>query len=192
MRRAVVAGGLVAAGLLLSGCTLVPTASAPVVVSPKTVHFGLLGKTIPGTPNGHVTFITQPVYIVDATGHLSPSSRIVPTPPTLASVLQELTLGPTPIEAATGFTSALPRSLVIVQAVVRRHVGYIDLATPLNTLTRQRAVLATGQLALTAADVGATRGIEITVAGVVQHSPLPHAGTSEVVTASDYQSLLNG
>jgi hypothetical protein len=192
MRRAVVASGLALAGLLLAGCTLVPTASAPDVINPKTVHFGLLGKTIPGTINGHVTFITQPVYIVDATGHLSASSRIVPTPPTLASVLQELTLGPTPIEAATGFTSALPRSLVIVQAVVRQHVGYIDLATPLSTLSHQRTILATGQLALTAAAVGATRGIEITVAGVVQRSPLPHGGSAEVVSARDYQSLLNG
>jgi hypothetical protein len=192
MRRTVVLGGLALAGLLLAGCTLVPTASAPNVISPKTVHFGLLGKTIPGTINGHVTFITQPVYIVDATGHLSPSSRIVPTPPTLASVLQELTLGPTPIEAATGFTSALPRSLVIVQAVVRHHIGYLDLATPLSTLSPQRAILATGQLTLTAADVGATHGIEITVAGVVQRSPLPHGGSADVVTARDYQSLLNG
>ncbi len=191
MKRIIVAGILVGAGLMLAGCTLVPTARTPVVINPTTVHFGLLGKTIPGTPGGHVTFITQPVYIVDATGHLSPSSRIVPSPPTLASVLQELTLGPTPIEAATGFTSALPRSLVIVQAVVRQHVGYIGLATPLSTLSPRRDILATGQLALTAADVGATRGIEITVAGVVQHSPLPHGGTSDVVTARDYQSLLN-
>ena len=179
-------------GVMLTGCTLVPTTNTPVIINPKTVPFGLLGKTIPGTNNGRVRFITQPVYIVDATGHLTASSRIVPTPPTLASVLRELVIGPTDIETATGYTSALPNDLVILQAKVKKGIGYIALADPLSSLPVRQQVLALGQLAMTASDVGATKGIEITVGGVAQPSLLPNGDTATVITASDYQSLLNG
>ena len=184
-------GVLALGALALSGCTLVPTTTTPVIVNPSTVPFGLLGKTIPNTNNGQVRFITQPVYIVDATGHLSASSRIVPTPPSLASVLRELVIGPTDIEVSTGYTSALPKNLVILQAKVRRSVGYIALADPLSNLPRRQQVLALGQLVFTANDVGATKGIEITVAGVAQPSLLPNGAKRELVTVKDYQSLLN-
>ena len=180
------------AALALAGCNLVPTAKSPVIISPKTVPFGLLGKTIPGTINGRVRFITQPVYIVDATGHLTASSRIVPTPPTLASVLRELVIGPTDIETSTGYTSALPSNLVILQAKVKKGIGYIALADSLSTLPVRQQVLALGQLVMTASDVGATKGIEITVGGVAQPSLLPNGDTATVITANDYQSLLNG
>ena len=178
--------------IILAGCTLVPTAKSPVIISPKTVPFGLLGKTIPGTNNGRVRFITQPVYIVDATGHLTASSRIVPTPPTLASVLRELVIGPTDIETRTGYTSALPSNVVILQAKVKKGIGYIALADSLSTLPVRQQVLALGQLVMTASDVGATEGIEITVGGVAQPSLLPNGDTATVITANDYQSLLNG
>lgn len=191
MRMPRVMGALALASLALSGCTLVPTTSAPVLVNPRTVPFGLLGKTIPGTNHGRVRFITQPVYIVDATGHLTPSSRIVPTPPSLASVLRELVIGPTDIEVSTGYSSALPKNLVILQAKVRRGVGYIAVADPLSGLPQRQEALAIGQLVFTAYDVGATKGIEITVAGVGQPSLLPDGTTQVLVTVKDYQSLLN-
>ena len=184
-------GALVLASLALSGCTLVPTTSAPVLVNPHTVPFGLLGKTIPGTNHGQVRFITQPVYIVDATGHLTASSRIVPTPPSLASVLRELVLGPTDIEVRTGYSSALPKNLVILQAKVRKGIGYIAVADPLSSLPARQETLALGQMVFTAYDVGATNGIEITVAGVAQPSLLPNGSTQTLVTVKNYNSLLN-
>ncbi len=189
MRRRLALVGV--AALALSGCTLVPTAKAPVIISPKSVPFSLLGKTIPGTNGGRVRFMTQPVYIVDATGHLSASSRIVPTPPTLASVLRELVIGPTDIETITGYSSALPKNLVILQATVKKGVGIIAIDAPLTSLPTRQQLLALGQLAMTANGVGATKGIEITVAGVAQPSLLPNGDTATIITASDYRSLLN-
>jgi len=177
--------------VLLSGCTLVPTANNPTVVPPKNVPFGLLGQTIPGTNNGRVRFVTQPVYIVDATGHLAPSSRIVPSPPTLLSVLRELVLGPTEIESSAGYTSALPKNFQIITATVRLGIGYLDVATPLSPLARDRQVLALGQLALTAQGVGALTGIEISVGGVIQSSLLPNGKMTREVTPNDFASLLN-
>jgi hypothetical protein len=179
------------AALLLSGCSLVPTASSPGLIVRKQIPFGLLGSSIPGTNNGHVHFITQPVYIVDATGHLAPSSRIVPSPPVLATVLRQLILGPTQIEGFAGYTSALPKSLILLSASIKNGLGYIDIATPLSELSRAVEILAVGQLVLTARDVGASKGIEITVGGRVQRSLLPSGKRIAVISPGDYQNLLN-
>lgn len=188
--------GLVLGALALAGCTLVPTTSSPQLIGARHVPFGLLNRTIPGTNNRQVRFITQPVFIVDPTGHLAPSSRIVPAPPVLASVLRQLIIGPTKIESFAGYTSALPKNLVLLSASFRGRIAYIDLATTLDKLPRGQQVLAIGQLVLTARDVGVTlgvavTGIEITVAGVVQRSPLPDGSSATFVTTGDFQRLLN-
>jgi len=191
MSRARVLGALVVGAMALSGCTLVPTSNSPVVISRGSVQYELLSKTIPGTINGRVQFVTQPVYIVDATGHLTPSSRIVPSPPTLDSILHELVIGPTTIESFAGYTSALPKDLVILQATIKNGVGYIDLARPLNTLAHNQEVLALGQLVYTAHAVGAIGGLEILVAGVAQPLLLPNGHKDLLISVGDYSSLLN-
>jgi hypothetical protein len=177
--------------LALSGCTLVASNSAPLRV--KTVPFSLLSPTIPGTNHARVRFITQPVYIVDAAGDLAPSSRIVPEPPALDTVIEQLLLGPTSIEKSAGFTSALPKSLVVISAKVESsEIGVINFATSLNKLSPKQQLLAIGQLVLTAYVVGAKRGLEIRVAGVTQNVLLPNGKHATLVTASDFQSQLNG
>ncbi len=181
-----------AGSMLLGGCSLVSTASAPQSIARNQVPFGLLDKTIPGTNGGRVSFITQQVYIVDVTGHLAPSSRIVPSPPLLVTVLRQLILGPTEIERAAGYSSALPENLVVVSATIKNSVGYIDLASPLSTLPRKQQILAVGQLVGTASDAGALAGIEITVGGTVQHTLLPSGRRAQLVTVKDFQQLLNG
>jgi spore germination protein GerM len=182
---------LLLGAMCLSSCTLIPTAQNPATIPNSQVGFELLSKTIPDTNNGRVRFRTQRVYLVDASGHLAPSSRIVPSPPTLDSVLQELILGPTKIETYVGYTSRLPRDFVILQAALKNKIGYLDIPTPLSTLSSRRQLLAVGQLALTAQAVGATNGIEITVDGVVQYLLLPNGKRAHLVTAGDFKSLLN-
>ncbi len=191
MRRLAAVAAVTGAAFALAGCTLVPTTKAPTAIAPRAVPLGLLGHTIPGTNNGHVVFITQPVYIVDATGHLSASSRIVPRPPTLLSVLRELALGPTAIETEGGYTSDLPADLTILQAVIVRHLGYIDLAQPFTGLRRHRVEMIMGQLTLTAFAVGATSGVKILVNGIPLRVPRPSGPPVVVATVRDYQSLLN-
>jgi hypothetical protein len=176
--------------MALSSCTLVSPNATPVQIPKSSVRFELLKPTIPGTNNARVRFITQPVYIVDATGQLSASSRIVPTPPALATVVEQLLLGPSAIEHSVGDSSALPKSLVLVSAHIHRGVGYLNFATSLNTLSPSKQLLAVGQLVLTAYDVGATKGIVIEVAGVVQHLLTPSGKRLTLVTQGDFLSLL--
>lgn len=190
--RARAAALLLLASVALAGCTLVPTGSSPVQVSRRDVPFELLHPTIPGTPGLKVSFVTQPVWVVDATGqHLAPSSRIVPSPPTLEAVLKELLLGPTTVEGLVGYTSALPKGLVLLAATIKRGVGTIALSKPLSTLSRETEVLAVGQLTFTAHSVGAIDGIEVTVGGVPERLPLPDGTSATRVTDTDEASLLN-
>ena len=191
MRRLTSIVGVVLAAVLLSSCTLVPTSGKPAIIPRNKISFGLNDKTIPGTNNGHVRFVTQPVYIVDTTSHLAPSSRIVASPPTLYSVLRTLVQGPTDIERSAGYSSQLPKNFVVVAASIKKGVGYINITEPLSTLPPLQQVLAAGQLVLTAQDIGATRGVEILVGGVIQDTLLPDGTARHVVNAKDFASLLN-
>ncbi len=182
---------IVLGALVLSGCTFVSPDAAPVRIPVSTDPYGLFNQTIPGTNNARVRFIHQPVYLVDATGHLVPSSRIVPLPPTLATVIGQLLLGPTAIETSAGYTSALPTNMVLVSATVRGQIGYFNFATPLSTLRKAQQLLAVGQLVLTAHDVGATTGIIIRVAGVAQRLLMPDGAHATLVSQKNFESLLN-
>jgi hypothetical protein len=178
------------AALVLSSCTLIGASSKPSPVAAKQVPFGLLGRYIPGTHRGRVRFKTQPIYIVDATGHLAPSSRVVTAPVALSALLGQLILGPTKIESYAGYASDLPKNLVILQANVTKKVGYIDISESLSALSRAKQVLAVGQIVFTAYYAGATSGVEIAVAGQTVLSLLPNRTFAKVVTVKDCQDLL--
>jgi Sporulation and spore germination len=183
-------GTIALAGLVLGACTFVPASNAPRAINHSQVPFGLLGKTIPGTRGARVKFQTQPVYIVDATGHLAPSSRIVPVPATLASTLRQLLIGPSLIEQSAGYSSAIPKEVVLLSASISHGVGHIDLSRSLNSLKPTNQLLAAGQLLLTARDVGATGGVEISVGGVAQLILTPKGSRVRLAKASDFASLL--
>jgi hypothetical protein len=177
--------------LALSSCTLVaPNARFHRIAIGKD-PYGLFQQTIPGTNNARVVFKTQPVYMVDATNHLVASSRIVPSPPSLATVIEQLLLGPSVIEASAGYTSALPTGMVLISADVRNQIGYFNFAEPFTTLSPRQQLLAVGQLVLTAFDVGATKGVIIKVAGVQQELLMPDGTHAVLVNAKNYESLLN-
>ncbi|MHB1906179.1 MAG: GerMN domain-containing protein [Acidimicrobiales bacterium] len=184
--------GVAVAALSLAGCGLITPAAGPTSTPPSRVGFSLLSPTIPGTNHARVRFETEPIFIVDAAGHLSPTSRIVPSPPSIATVVGQLLAGPTAIERSAGFTSALPSDLVLIAATVRRHIGYVDLSGSLTHLPRPQELLAIGQLVLTAAYVGATQGLQISLAGAIQSLPLPSGGHASVLTVAEYAGLLNG
>jgi len=168
--------GLVLGALALAGCTMVPTASSPQVIGPQHVPFGLLGKTIPGTNNGRVTLHLQPVYIV---------TLPVTSPRRADCALARCSLGAAPahhrtttIESGGGYTSALPKNLIILSASFRGEIGYIDLGSTLNKFAAWPGGSSPWANWLDRADVGLTlgiqiKGVEITVAGVTQDSPIP-------------------
>jgi hypothetical protein len=178
--------------LVLSSCTLVATNTTPVRIPQGKVPFSLLSPTIPGTNHARVRFQGLPVYFVDTTNNLTPSSRIVPYPPVLSTVVQQLILGPTAIERSAGYSSDLPKKLVLLSANVQGEIGYVNFATSLSKLSREKQILAVGQLVLTAYEVGATKGIVIKVAGVTQHLVTPSGPSATLATPRSFAALLNG
>jgi hypothetical protein len=190
MKRLRVVLVMLVGAVILSGCTLIPTAKKPVIIPRKSVGLQLLHRTIPGTNGGRVRFVTKPVYFVDATGHLAPSSRIVTAPLQFPSLLDQLIVGPTKIESFAGYASDLPSNLIVLQANIKAKIGYIDISESLASLGRAKEVLAIGQLVFTAYYAGATNGVEISVAGVTQRSLLPDRKFVILVTAKDCSSLL--
>lgn len=184
--------GVALAALALAGCGLITPAARPTSIPPARVGFSLLSPTIPGTDHARVRFATEPIFIVDAAHRLAPTSRIVPSPPTIATVVAQLLAGPTSIERSAGFRTELPAKLVLIAATIRRHVGYVDLSGSLAQLPRAEELLAIGQLVLTTAYVGATRGLEISLAGAIQTLPLPDGGHATILTVSEFAGLLNG
>lgn len=189
MKRLAPLLALLVGTVALSGCTLVPTSNQVVMLGHVPLH--LLDKTIPGTNGAQVKFVVQPVYIVDASGHLAPSSRIVPSPATLGAVLGQLLLGPTAIEKSAGYTSALPGGIVVLQATVKNDTAYVDLSKTLSTLPRQRQILAIGQIMLSVDGIDSTNKLQISVSGDVQKSLLPNGKLVKVVTSGECQVLLN-
>ncbi|MDE3008895.1 MAG: GerMN domain-containing protein [Acidobacteriota bacterium] len=181
---------LVVSSLALSACTLISADRAPQPVAKSQVPFGLLHRYIPQTNRGRVIFVTQPVYLLDVGDRLAPASRIVPRPVQLDAVLRELLLGPSKIESFAGYASALPKTLVLVSAVIKHKVGIINLGTRLSGLSLTQQLRAEGQLVLTSAAAGATRGVIIEVAEIPQALPLPNGKRAHFLTSAEFQSLL--
>ncbi len=193
MRRWLAPLGVALCALALSSCTLVGTNATPVRIAPKNVKFQLLSPTIPGTNGARVRFNAQPVYFVDTTHNLTPSSRIVPSPPVLSTVVQQLILGPTAIERSAGYSSDLPKKLVLVSATINGNgIGIVNFATPLSGLPREQQILAVGQLVLTAYRVGALKGVVIKVAGVTQLLLTPDGTRTKLATPRSFAGLLLG
>lgn len=182
---------VVLAALTLSACTFISPMSQPQLLSKGDISFDLLNRYIPQTNHARVRFRTQPIYLLDAGNHLVPSSRIVPSPIQLDSVLRQLLLGPSAIELSAGYTSALPATLVLVSAKIEHGIGVINLGNHLSRLGRTQEIRAEGQLVLTATAAGASVGVIIDVADTRQVLPLPSGGHASFLTSNDFASLLN-
>ncbi|HQU00516.1 MAG TPA: GerMN domain-containing protein [Acidimicrobiales bacterium] len=192
MKRLTPVVAALGAALALSACTYIGPNRAPVPVNKHDVGYGLMHRYVPGTVRGRVRFVTQPIYLLDASNHLVPSSRIVPSPVRLISVLQQLDLGPSLIERSAGYSSALPRNLVLISAALRHGVAVINFGTRIDTLPLAVLLRAEGQLVLTSTAAGATRGVIIEVAETRQRLPIPSGKKVSYLTSGEFQSMLNG
>jgi len=179
-----------AAAVLLSGCTLVKTNPRPISIAPATVPFGLLDPTIPFTNQLTVTFAERTIYFVNPQGQLVGLRRLLPTPHTLAEVLDVMTAGPTSAEASNGIATYVPTVVRINQATLHDGVGYVDVSSvflSLSPVGRQRAA---AQIVMTADAAGATKGVRLTVAQQPYSATLPNGRTVAVLTPTDVSYLV--
>ena len=119
----------------------------------------------------------------------------MPSPPALATVIEQLLLGPTAIETSAGYTSALPEvARAGLGQACNDEIGYVELrARSLSTLSREKQILAMGQLVLTAYEVGANRGDRDSKwRASPRRCCCPMARRTTLATPRDFHSLLNG
>lgn len=155
--------GVALAALALSGCTLVPATSTPQLIAKRSVPFALASPTIPFSSVTRVTYSSHPIYLLDSRHQLRSVTRLLPSPATLLEVLSTLALGPTASERGQGVTTALPSSMHVNQAIIKRGVASIDLNQVLEMLSPSEQRLAVAQLTLSALQSGAVNGITITL-----------------------------
>lgn len=99
---AVVIGGL------LAGCGI-PAGSAPQAIAKSDVPFHLLDPSSPSTstPFNAPAGVSEVIFLVDSTLHLTPVRRIVAPPANLTQIVNLLLLGPTDVESTNGIQSFL-------------------------------------------------------------------------------------
>ena len=95
-------------GGLLAGCGI-PTSSAPQAIAKSDVPFHLLDPSSPSTstPFNAPGGVSEVIYLVDSTLHLTPVYRIVAPPANLTQIVNLLLLGPTDRELTAGTQSFL-------------------------------------------------------------------------------------
>lgn len=187
-------GALVVCALSLSGCTLVSTSSSPTLVNSNDVPLGLLDPTIPFTDFAQVHFVTREIYMVNRSRRVAPVGRLVASPPTLAEVLHYVPLGPTGTEQANGVTTQVPSTMVVNQANMPNGDGIalVDVSAGLKQLPPAARRLAVAQLLFTAVDMGATKGIEISINQTPFALQLANGVSVSLVTPAELSYLKQG
>jgi len=184
-------GGLTCA-LVLSGCTLVPTTSAPTVHAPGSVPFGLTNSAMPGTANGHVTFTKISVYLYGHDGLLHPVSRLVPEPASFLVDLNTL-VASGPYEASlphSDLHSVLPASTEVLRASLIDGIALIDLSKSLSQAGTSTEVRELAQIIMTASASGANVGVELFVEDRQVYMPTVYGGKTLLATPYDYKTLV--
>lgn len=193
MRRLFVGALTIVSALALSGCSLVSTSSAPNLVNPNDVPLGLLDPTIPFTDFAQVHFVTRVVYMVDHAQQLIPVDRLMTSPPSLTEVLHYVALGPTLAEQANGVTTQVPASLVVNEATpVSGLVGvvHIDVSSAIKQLAPAARRMAVAQFLFSAAAIGASNGIELSVNQTPYPLLLATGQLVTIITPADLTYLL--
>lgn len=163
---AVLVGGLVA------GCGI-PTSSAPQAIAKSDVPFHLLTPSSPSTssPFNAPAGVSEVIYLVDPTLHLTPRNRIVAPPANLTQIVNLLLLGPTDQESTDGIQSFLtgpttqsssPNGALVTLA---NGVATVDFATnPVQVVGANQTLLAIAQVVFTVTQQPNVNGVLFEIA----------------------------
>jgi Sporulation and spore germination len=172
--------------LMFGGCVMVPSDSAPTVTPRHDVPFGLLSSAPPTTVLPGQTQTSVVVWLLDAVGGPTPALRVTSPHHTLTTILHLLVDGPTPVEAASGLTTAVPASLdlsVIGAQGSSVTVRFSPNWRQFSARTQRRAVAQIFRTLHTAVGVTRLRG---DVGSTAVALPLPHGGSARLLRWSDF------
>jgi Sporulation and spore germination len=144
-------------GGLLAGCGI-PAGSAPQAIAKSDVPFHLLDPSTPSTstPFNAPAGVSEEIFLVDSTLHLTPVRRIVAPPANLTQIVNLLLLGPTDLESTTGIQSFLTGSTTQSSSAnetlvtVASGIATVDFATnPVQVVGGSQTLLAIAQVVFT-------------------------------------------
>ncbi|HEX3564722.1 MAG TPA: GerMN domain-containing protein [Acidimicrobiales bacterium] len=141
---------------LLAGCGI-PSSSAPQAIAKSDVPFHLLDPSSPSTstPFNAPGGVSEVIYLVDSTLHLTPVYRIVAPPANLTQIVNLLLLGPTDRELTAGTQSFLTGTTTQsgsnngALVTVANGVATVDFATNPVQVVGANQILAIAQVVFT-------------------------------------------
>jgi Sporulation and spore germination len=157
VRSAMVLVLAVLIGGLLAGCGI-PAGSAPQAIAKSDVPFHLLDPTSPSTstPFNAPAGVSEVIFLVDATLHLTPVRRIVAPPANLSQIVNLLLLGPTDLESTAGIQSFLTGTTTQSSSAngalvtVASGIATVDFASnPVQVVGGSQTLLAIAQVVFT-------------------------------------------
>lgn len=158
---------------LFESMTTTTTSPAPVADAPEQVS------------------ATVEVFMVDRS-RLVRATRLVTQPITLGQVIGALLTGPSELEDAAGYVTAIDPRTRLLEASVDNGVARLNLSESFLDTPTQAQILAVGQLVLTATGLEDVEEVSLSLNGR-QLGDIPAAdGTlrGELLTAADYEALI--
>ncbi len=159
----------------------IPTEAVPSTIPTRAVPFDLLNPSSPTTTMvtvPPVASVSEPIYLVAPTQHVSPVLRNVAPPANLTQILGALLEGPTSAESATGLQSFLTGKPNDVVATEVNGIATINFTTSPVQVVGPNQILAISQVVFTAMAQPGITGVIFEIAGTSVE--VPTAGGAQV------------
>ena len=167
-------------GLVAVACGI-PTQDAPSAISKDAVPFNLLSPSSPTTTTATVppvASVSEPIYLVAPTQHLSPVFRNIAPPANLTQIIGALLEGPTSAEASIGLQSSLTGKSSDVVVTVVNGIATVNFTTNPVQVVGPSQILAIAQVVFTAMAQPGITGVLFEIAGTAVE--VPTAGGAQV------------
>jgi hypothetical protein len=159
----------------------IPTQDAPSTISKDAIPFNLLSPSSPTTTTATVppvASVSEPIYLVAPTEHLSPVFRNVAPPANLTQVIGALLEGPTSAESSIGLQSFLTGKSSDVVATVLNGIATVNFITNPVQVVGPNQILAISQVVFTAMAQPGITGVLFEISGTAVE--VPTAGGAQV------------
>ncbi|HEX3839584.1 MAG TPA: GerMN domain-containing protein [Acidimicrobiales bacterium] len=171
---------ILAAGIVIAACGI-PTQNAPSTISKDAVPFNLLSPSSPTTTAATtppVASVSEPIYLVAPTQHVSPVFRNIAPPANLTQIIGALLEGPTSAESSIGLQTFLAGKASDVVVTVANGIATVNFAANPVQGVGPSQILAISQVVFTAMAQPNIAGVTFQIAGTAVE--VPTAGGAQV------------
>lgn len=168
------------AAVVVAACGI-PTQNAPSTISKEAIPFNLLSPSSPTTTTATippVASVSEPIYLIAPTEHLSPVVRNVAPPANLTQIIGALLEGPTAAESSIGLQTFLAGKPSDVVVTVANGIATVNFITNPVQGVGPSQILAISQVVFTAMAQPSITGVMFQISGTAVE--VPTAGGAQV------------